>query len=698
MLERMKKLFPLLITLLIGSLVNGQSDLAAYLSVPFPSDLTAGPDGRSLAWVFNEQGSRNIFLAEGDQFKNVRRLTDFSGDNGLDLGSLTFTPDGRQLLFVRGNGTNSRGEAANPAQLQEATGQELFIMPLSGGKARRIAAGSAPAISPDGSMLLFLQKGQVWQASLTDTTQKPKQLFIARGSQGSLRWSPKGDKVAFISRRGDHAFVGIFDPATQSVIYPDASADLDSDPVWNPDGSSLAYIRRPNVRVAVPFTPRQDGHPWSIRLLDLEKELAREIWRADPGAGSVLVRDLPVAENKLWWAAGNQVIFPWEKSGWVQLYALDVQHETVLPLTWGDGIVENVTLSADGQTIYYSTNTGDSPRRHIWKVEVRARKPEQLTKGDQIEWSPVITASGLAMLHSSARRPAWPAIFQNAKVSELAPGLFPKDFPNTLVTPEYVSITAADGLVSHGQLFMPPGHKAGDRHPAVIFLHGGSRRQMLNGFHYSSYYSNSYAMNQFLAAQGYVVLALNYRSGIGYGLDFREADDYGVSGGSEVRDLIGAGEYLKARPDVDGNRIGLWGGSYGGYLTAHGLAQRSDLFAAGVDIHGVHNWNTELPNFASWYDSTHYAEIGKLAFQSSPMYHVDGWKNPVLFIHGDDDRNVPFGETVDLMEALRRRGVYFEQLIFPDEVHGFLLHGNWVKAYEATFGFMERFLKKQTRP
>src|SRR5690606_25369104 len=111
----------------------------------------------------------------------------------------------------------------------------------------------------------------------------------------------------------------------------------------------------------------------------------------------------------------------------------------------------------------------------------------------------------------------------------------------------------------------------------------------------------------------------------------------------------------------------LWGGSYGGYLTAHGLAQRPDLFAVGVDIHGVHNWNDELPTFASWYDSTQYARIGQLAFRSSPMNFVDGWKNPVLFIHGDDDRNVPFSETVHLMEALRARGVRFEQLVFPDE-------------------------------
>ena len=176
-------------------------------------------------------------------------------------------------------------------------------------------------------------------------------------------------------------------------------------------------------------------------------------------------------------------------------------------------------------------------------------------------------------------------------------------------------------------------------------------------------------------------------------MNFREADNYGITGASEVKDVIGAGEYLKQTPDVDAKRIGLWGGSYGGYLTAHGLARRSDLFAAGVDIHGVHNWNDEVPTFASNYDSLKYAAIGKIAYHSSPMNFINGWKSPVLFIHGDDDRNVPFSETVNIIEALRPRKVYFEQMILPDEVHFFLLHKSWVKAYEASFDFIERKMK-----
>ncbi len=133
--------------------------------------------------------------------------------------------------------------------------------------------------------------------------------------------------------------------------------------------------------------------------------------------------------------------------------------------------------------------------------------------------------------------------------------------------------------------------RSGDRHPGVLFFHGGSRRQMQLGWHYRGYYHNAYALNQYLASSGYVLLSVNYRSGIGYGMEFREALNYGARGASEFNDVVGAGLYLQSRPDVDPERLGLWGGSYGGYLTALGLAGASDLFAAGVDVRGVHDWN-----------------------------------------------------------------------------------------------------------
>jgi len=178
---------------------------------------------------------------------------------------------------------------------------------------------------------------------------------------------------------------------------------------------------------------------------------------------------------------------------------------------------------------------------------------------------------------------------------------------------------------------------------------------------------------------------LNYRSGIGYGHTFYAAPGRAGRGASEYQDVVAAGKYLAARGDVDAQRIGLWGGSYGGYLTALGLGRNSDLFAAGVDFHGVHDWPTD-----NWDGKNISPQLNKLAHDSSPVTAVDTWRSPVLFIHGDDDRNVYFTQTVDLVARLRAKNVAIEQLIFPDDVHAFLLYRNWLAAYHATSDFFDR--------
>ena len=175
---------------------------------------------------------------------------------------------------------------------------------------------------------------------------------------------------------------------------------------------------------------------------------------------------------------------------------------------------------------------------------------------------------------------------------------------------------------------------------------------------------------------------------------FAKPPNYGATGGSEYNDVIGAGLFLRNRTDVDSTRIGLWGGSYGGYLTALGLARASDMFAVGVDLHGVHDWNLELGTvYAPAEQPEKKADFARTAYLSSPVSSIEKWKSPVLLIQGDDDRNVVFSQTVQLAEALRKQGVPIEQLIFPDEVHDFLVFEHWLKAYTAADAFFGKYLK-----
>jgi dipeptidyl aminopeptidase/acylaminoacyl peptidase len=661
------------------------------MSSPFPSGLVAAPTDDKVAWVQNAEGVRNIWVAEAPAYEG-RQLTQYADDDGQEVGSLQFTVDGNSIVFVRGAGPNRQGEIPNPLSDPEGAERAIWIVASLGGEPRKLSDGSSPLLSPTGDRLVFMQRGQVWSITLEEDAEAAR-LFQNRGGAGSLRWSPDGAKLAFVSSRGDHSFIGVYDLASESLHYLDPSVDRDGSPVWSPDGGQIAYIRQPQVSGIVPFMAEREALPWSIRVADVSSGIGREIWRADEGRGSVFrgVR----GSNQLFWGDGNHIVFPWEKDGWTHLYSVSANGGRATLLSPGEFEVEDVVLSTDRGLVVYSSNQDDIDRRHIWRVRVDGGGPQAITSGNGSEWTPALVEDAVAMLVADARRPAHAAIKPAAgDLRPLAPASMPRDFPSDqLVEPQQVIFSAADGMQIHGQLFLPPNQRRGEQYPAVLFFHGGSRRQMLLGWHYRGYYHNAYAMNQYLASRGYVVLSVNYRSGIGYGMEFREALNYGARGASEFNDVLGAGLYLQSRSDVDPNRIGLWGGSYGGYLTAMGLARASDLFAAGVDLHGVHDWNFVIQNFMTSYNPAEQVEIARLAFESSPMAAIDGWRSPVLLIHGDDDRNVPFSETVDLVEQLRKRDVYYEQLIFPDEVHGFLLHRNWMAAYVAAADFFDRMLK-----
>jgi dipeptidyl aminopeptidase/acylaminoacyl peptidase len=271
----------------------------------------------------------------------------------------------------------------------------------------------------------------------------------------------------------------------------------------------------------------------------------------------------------------------------------------------------------------------------------------------------------------------------------------PANFPSAqLVTPQKITFKAPDGVTVHGQLFDRRGGSA--KKPAIVYVHGGPPRQMLVGWHYSDYYSNAYAVNQYLASRGFVVLAVNYRLGIGYGYEFHNPPAAGMRGASEYQDIRAAGEYLRTLPQVDGRRIGIYGGSYGGYLTALGLAMDSDLFAVGVDVHGVHNYTSEggrRLGMAEWqFEPTDRDSAAKVAWTSSPVAHIAKWKSPVLFIHGDDDRNVRFSETVDLVQRVREAGIPYEEIVIPDDTHHWMLHRNNLRVNAAIAEYFERKL------
>jgi dipeptidyl aminopeptidase/acylaminoacyl peptidase len=691
---------------------QGGPTLEQILSAPFPAELLASRTGGKLAWTQNARGVRNIWVAEPPAYRG-RQVTRYEKDDGQTVGGLEWTPDAKALVYVRGGGPNGRGETPNPASDPAGAEQAVWRVALDGGDPVKIGNGGGAVVSPQGDGVAFVRGGQIWWAPL-DGSREPQILVRARGNARSLRWSPDGARLAFISSRGDHSFIGVYDVAGKTLRWISPSVDEDGAPVWSPDGKRLAFIRQPtNSKTTQLFYARRSGHPWSILVADPANGQAKTVWTAREGTGSVFSE--MVAENQLLWGAGDRLVFPWEGDGWLHLYSIpadpvrsDSATGAATLLTPGDFEIETVILTPGRREVLVSSNQGDIDRRHLWRVAVAGGRPVPVTSGKGIEWLPAVIGDGgdggdgsggkaLAYLRAGARRPAEAVIrVGDGPERALVPDGVPADFPEAaLVEPEPVVFNAADGMRIHGQLFLPRGLKPGERRPGLLFLHGGSHRQMLLGWHYSPYYNNAYGMNQYLASRGYVVLAVNYRAGTGYGMEFREALSQGAGGASEFYDVLGAGVYLRQRPEVDPDRIGLWGGSYGGLLTAMGLARASHLFKAGVDLHGVHDWNVGIQTFFPDYNPLEHPEQARLAFESSPLAWVDGWRSPVLVIHGDDDRNVDFSQTVRLVEALRERKVEVEQLILPDEVHGFLTWTSWISAYRATADFFERKLAGQ---
>ena len=716
---------------------QSRSSIDSYLAPGYPFELVAAKKADRIAWLVYERGMRNVYTAAPPAFTPVR-LTRHLDDDGIDLTDLRISDDGTIVTFVRGHAPNRAGWVANPLSNPDGADRTIWAARTSGGPAWKIAEGGAPALSPDGRAVLYVKDNQIYRAAVlpvpaSNSASADKPFITAWGENGSPRWSPDGTKIAFVSERGDHTLIGIYDVARRAVSWVSPSVDHDTSPSWSADSKRLAFIRRPGTPFGLQRQPggtgignpsgpaanrpggaqggqggqrRGDAPPIESSIPGLARATFRggytfSLWVADiPGALSRDDGSIESPAHEFWHAppndepfervnaiefAGRHVIFQAEPEEWIRYYSVpvDVGAAEPLALTPGDGMVEAVALSSDGATLYYATNAGDIDRRHLWKVPIAGGAAVQITSGDEIETYPVVLASGtrVASLTAAAARPQSVAIVDasGGKPNVIFPTLSPSFPAAAHVVPQNVTLTAEDGVKFNNQLFLPKGMRPGEKRPAVIFVHGGPSRQMLLGYHYRHFYHLAYGVNQWLASQGYVVLSVNYRRGIGYGRSFRTAANTGGQGNAEYRDVLAAGKYLQTRDDVERERIGIWGLSYGGVLTAQALARNSDIFKVGVDLAGVHLWGSSI-------------EPDSVSFQSSAVGAIATWKSPVLLLHGDDDRNVAFAQTTGLVQLLRAHNVEHELIVFPDDVHDSLLYKRWIYTFDRTLAFVQKHI------
>jgi dipeptidyl aminopeptidase/acylaminoacyl peptidase len=753
--------------LLVASALPAQGKkptIAQYIGTSEPLEVASAEKADRIAWITYDRGMRNVYTAAAPDFKPVR-LTSFMEDNGVDMTAISLSADGSTAVFVRGGAANRQGWIADPGHDPDGGDRAIWAVHTTGGApAVRVAEGQGPTVSPDGKWVLYVKDNQIFRARTTKAAPPTRMdtggvAFIKLwGSNTQPHWSPDGSKIAFVSARENHSFIGLYDVKTRKVTYVSPSTDCDGSPTWSADSKQIAFLRRPGTPFGLQaqqgsggignpggpaaaaaaagggrggptgcggfggrggggggggggaagrgaraggggaaagadrpglFTATfKGGYTLSMMVADIATGTVREFWHSDPNDRVFS------AVNSIRWE-GESVVFQATipNDEWERYYAINVAGTNSAPvqLTTTNGLIEDATsvaFSSDGKTLYYCTNAGDIERRHIWAVSTSGGTPRQVSTGDGVERDPTPLASGkqLAVLYFNAAQPASVALVPTAgSVPKIIYPTLPTSFPAAAhVTPQIIITHAADGLELHNQLFLPKDLKPGEKRPTMIFVHGGPVRQMLPAYHYMQFYHWAYAFNQWLADQGYIVMSINYRSGVGYGRTFRQAPNTEARGNSEYQDVVAGAKYLQSRPDVDAARLGIWGLSYGGLLTSQALARNSDMFVAGVDLAGVHLYGTSLADTA-------------LSYKSSAISAIDGWKSPVFLLQGDDDRNVDFSQMIGLVDLLRAHNVYYELTVIPDDQHESMIHSNWVTTFDKMGDFLHRFVwEKQT--
>ena len=264
--------------------------------------------------------------------------------------------------------------------------------------------------------------------------------------------------------------------------------------------------------------------------------------------------------------------------------------------------------------------------------------------------------------------------------------------PADLVDSEVVRFRASDGLVIPSIYYKPRQASARNRVPALVWVHGGPGGQTRKGWS---------ATIQYLVNHGYAVLGINNRGSSGYGKSFYIADDQ-KHGREPLRDCVEGKNYLASLPYVDGSKIGILGGSYGGYMVLAALAFRPEEFAVGVDIFGVSNWLRTLQGIPKWWEAQRlalYKEIGDpdkdeaMLRAISPVFHADQIRRPLLVLQGANDPRVVKPESDDIVAAVKKNGVPVEYIVFPDEGHGFTKKKNQIEGYGAILTFLDKYLK-----
>lgn len=391
-----------------------------------------------------------------------------------------------------------------------------------------------------------------------------------------------------------------------------------------------------------------------------------------------------------WYDGGRRFYYVSEATGFAHLYSVAADGSDRKQHTSGKWEVLDVHMSTDEKTFYLQTNEPGPAEEQFYTMAVTGGARERITTKSG-RHRVVVSPNGkmLADVYSFVNRPPELFVMSNkagAAESQLTVSPSKEWLSFNWIAPELVNVPASDGVNVPGHIYKPGDMGAQPNGAAVIFVHGAGYLHNVGNFW--SEYPREYMFNQYLASKGYVVLDIDYRGSAGYGRDWRTAI-YRFMGGRDLQDEVDASRYLTKNYRIDPERIGMYGGSYGGFMTEMALFTQPQFFGAGAAIRSVTDWAHYNHGYTS--NILNSPQTDTIAYRrSSPIYFAEGLKDPLLILHGMVDVNVLFADDVRLVQRLIELGKEnWELAVYPVEDHAFVRPSSWTDEYKRIFKVFE---------
>jgi len=661
--------------------------------------------GETITWIEYKEGIRTLYVAKAPEFKPLC-ITCKDAEKGKSISEPYLSPMGQYIIYTCRE-VNNDGSDISYLVLTHLANQAPY-------EVINLPAGKHCCFDEKNKQLFYVQDGKPNQLiSVSLSNHEFTTLWSTQGEITALTLNACQNNIALCCQEETRSYIALYDLKSNQLQWISPNFNIDAMPVWSPSGDFLAFIRYYiHTEVTEDSLPNASRSPFSLMLYDVKHDKAYSIW--DSRTSIVTNKSTQVGRRKASWLNNNELIFCHEGNGWEHVYRINIHSRVTAPLSSGDFLVRDLAVCQASQVVYISCN---KRRRHHYQLESIELKQAQNnstykftyhSSSNAMEFSPLVVGGRgryVAFLQTAIDQACQIIMFDKLTgIKHVVNNVnaSTKDLSSCVSSH---AIKTSDDKMCYGQLFKPV--VTDKAHPAVLYLHDGPGLQSLPAYHPCLEMSFHYEICQYLAAQGFIVFALNYRGSGGYNKGFREAKNRGWQGASEYIDVLAAAKWMSTQSVVDKKQIGIMGKGWGGYLAALGLARDSQLFYAGVDIHGYHHFPRALRNqqqcanpqkqitlftCTEAEEATRHIACAKLATEHSPWDSLEDWMSPVLLVHGDNNRRVHFTESQLLYQALVRQGVNVETLVLPGEEHTFIRHQSWLQLAQKTYQFFKENL------